>query len=618
MIKNTVFLFVLICFSSCSTSVVREVAQVSSDKSCMGLANDLLKNNPEIKVMENVLLDSKGITSNPLVDKKLIEPSFTKLMLKRNELKLKYENVIESIKDFDPFADKAILGKAKLLIEPRDAYLAKIMMIRKARYSLDISYYIFHNDESGKFLLHEVRKAIKRGVKVRIMFDSLGTISSAPFYNELKALGALRGGKVRNLAGELTEERAKAEIVIINPMFNIRKHVSNWYNAIRNLFVGENNKRPLTTFSMNRRSHDKIIMTDAHSPDYSMAIIGGRNIANYYYALDPDGKTTFQDIEIFMKNIAQSGVEGNIENSLEDYYNKVFYYTANKNLENFIFKINRDTARSEFKKMRGGAQKLLSNPEIEAGLATMEKDKFLDSDMEEGMISLVHELQNFSRTKALLKPHHKENPVNGDSLVTQLREAMKKGKSSIEIVSPYLWLSDDDITFLKNWLKADPKRVLKVISNSISTTDNIPAQAMVDTVLGPKLVTEMKGDSIAKQIKVYAYGRLDDQAVGGNIAYGKLHAKFALIDDEVLLVGTSNLDPRSRYLNSELGVFFKGKDGKSSKELNAFFDDLVSKSYEWGSDDWKALREHKNNKISLKLQYFVGKIIHFFNLIPLI
>ena len=153
----------------------------------------------------------------------------------------------------------------------------------------------------------------------------------------------------------------------------------------------------------------------------------------------------------------------------------------------------------------------------------------------------------------------------------------------------------------------------------MTTTDNIPAQAMVDSILGPKLVTDLKGSDIAKQIKVYAYGRLDSKTLGGDTSYGKLHAKFAIIDGEKILVGTSNLDPRSRYLNTELGVIFEGsRSRETALNLQKYFEELASKSTQWGSDEWSRVRNHKESRISMALQKITIKIIHFFNLVPLI
>lgn len=600
--------------SSCASPVVSERSIASEGESCREIFSKFLSKDDSAA--------NKKITKNlePVKTADALEPSFTKLLSKRSALKEKYQKFADSIADFNPAADRAIEGKAKLLIDPQEAYMAKIMMIKRAKYSVDVSYYIFHDDDSGRALLNELRLAIKRGVKVRIMLDSLGSVANAPFYTDLKALMALRGGVIRDVNGELTDQRATAEAVIINPMINIRAHVGNWYNRVQNLFLEEGEKLPVTSISMNRRSHDKILMIDSNSVDDSMAIIGGRNMANYYYDLGESKNNTFQDLEILVKNITKIDDEGTPHNSLENYYNKIFYYLANKNLESFLMKINRNSARKAFKKMRSGSREIFSpeNMGLEKEMARLEAEKFLDENYEDGLVSIVHELQNFSRVKAFLTPHSIKNKPNADSLMGKLTDEMKKAKKSICISSPYLWLSDEDITFLKKWLAEDPTRVLKVISNSIGTTDNVPAQAMVDTILGPKLVTELEGDPIASQIKVYAYGKMDDAALGGTVDYGKLHAKFTIIDDTKVLVSTSNLDPRSRYLNTELGVFFEGKDGMMASNLQAYFDKLVSMSYEWGSPEWKQARELKENRLAMTLQKYVGKIIHFFNLVPLL
>lgn len=600
--------------SSCSSPVVSNRSIASESESCREIFSKFFNRQDSAA--------NKRITKNLEVanSEDALEPSFTKLLSQRKALKEKYEKFVDSIEDFNPAADRAIEGKAKLLIDPQEAYMAKIMMIKRAKYSVDVSYYIFHDDDSGRALLNELRLAIKRGVKVRIMLDSLGSVANAPFYTDLKALMALRGGAIRDVNGELTNQRASAEAVIINPLINIRAHVNNWYNRIQNLFLEDFAKNPVTSVSMNRRSHDKILMIDSNSTKDSMAIIGGRNMANYYYDLGASKNNTFQDLEILVKHITKEGDDGTPQNSLENYYNKIFYYLANKNLESFLMKINRNSARKAFKKMREGNRAIFS-PEkmnLEEEMVRLNNEKFLDDNFEEGMVSIVHELQNFSRVKAFLAPLSTHNPHNAESLMGKLTDEMKKAKKSICISSPYLWLSDDDIAFVKSWLAEDSSRVFKVISNSIGTTDNVPAQAMVDTILGPKLVTELEGDPIASQIKVYAYGKMDDAALGGTVDYGKLHAKFTIIDDNKVLVSTSNLDPRSRYLNTELGVFFEGKDGMMATNLQAYFDKLANMSYEWGSPEWKQARELKENRVALTLQKFVGKIIHFFNLVPLL
>jgi putative cardiolipin synthase len=203
--------------------------------------------------------------------------------------------------------------------------------------------------------------------------------------------------------------------------------------------------------------------------------------------------------------------------------------------------------------------------------------------------------------------------------VAKLKEQMKSAKKQIDIVSPYLWLSEEEIKFFKEWVQEDPERKVRLISNSIITTDNVPAQAMVDTILGPRLVSDIKGEDYAHQIEVYAFGKSDDLSIGGDVAYGKLHGKFSIIDGKKAIVGTSNLDPRSRYLNTELAISYEGKTtDELTTTLSDYMDRLVANSTLWGSDEWNQIRSHKKVKNLVHLQGFVGKIIHFFNLVPLI
>jgi hypothetical protein len=89
------------------------------------------------------------------------------------------------------------------------------------------------------------------------------------------------------------------------------------------------------------------------------------------------------------------------------------------------------------------------------------------------------------------------------------------------------------------------------------------------------------------RVKIYEVGRLDSDQLGGEVAYGKLHAKFFLTDDWAF-VGTTNLDYRSRLFNNEMGFFFASEELRQA--LIDEFDELKSQSYRWGSPEWLQLR----------------------------
>ena len=91
---------------------------------------------------------------------------------------------------------------------------AKIWLIENAQYTVDVTYYIFKNDLVGYAVLGALCNAVQRGVDVRIMVDSLG--SMRPGYAGLKAVEtcAADAGFMRNAAGQLTTKKARVQVVI--------------------------------------------------------------------------------------------------------------------------------------------------------------------------------------------------------------------------------------------------------------------------------------------------------------------------------------------------------------------------------------------------------------------
>ncbi len=610
--KHIYFLAIWVLIASCSSPQISEVARApADDKSCANLASSLIG----AKAAHDLNLDPASIPA-PSPDL-----SLSRILQNRSELKRKYHKVTESIRDFEISKDVPINGKTKLLLDPHEGYLAKILMIRKAKQTIDLSYFIFKEDETGQALLHELRQAIKRGVKVRIIVDSMGSISKAPFYDDIKALVALSGRPILDESGNPTGQYAQAEAMLFNPVFNIRAHIANWAKAVYNLFASEEKKLPLATFTINRRSHDKILLVDAKSAKDSMAIIGGRNIADKYYKVNAGVENPILDAEILIKGLTQTNPDGSLQNQLEDHYNKIYYYLANKNFEDFLFKTNREVARKEFKKMRKAARNLFDQHGVlHEQLVAMEQGHYLDTDFEDSLISILNEIQNLSRTKIFLAPQGPQNKKNGNSFVSKLREIISKAEDSIDIVSPYFWIPDEEIDLLIEWAKKHPHRKVRIFSNSITTTNNVIAQAMVDETFKQTIIKRIAGTPYEKQFEIHAYGRIDDEVLGGSKKYGLLHAKLIIADKEIISVSTSNLDPISRHLNSEVGTTIENlpKNSKNLQKFIKYIDDLENNSTLWGSPEWQEIRRHPNNRIMVVLQGFVTKIIYALNLVPLI
>ena len=89
------------------------------------------------------------------------------------------------------------------------------------------------------------------------------------------------------------------------------------------------------------------------------------------------------------------------------------------------------------------------------------------------------------------------------------------------------------------------------------------------------------------QLFFYQTGGVDSVIMGGDVNYGKLHAKF-IYGNAGGFVGTSNFDYRSNLYNNELGYFFVGDAVRD--ELAEVFEQLKAISYRWGTPEWLEMR----------------------------
>jgi len=427
------------------------------------------------------------------------------------------------------------------------------------------------------------------------MVDSVGSLH--PTHNYLKSLikCSESAGFMKNRSGQVTTTRARAQVVI--------------FNALSKVFV-----------SVNRRSHDKIMVVDGHYSDKAFVMTGGRNISLDYYAMKKDGSidpTAFKDLEIILKDGGNHrGEEVTVGAGAEVYFTVLYLNPGNKYLTAW------SSHRTQAEKAQQALARLREFDNFKRHYAEMDSymvDDFLDTN-----VRLAHELANLQSTKVV--ENFAENLDSNPNSIVGLLTAIGKDVDTIKtvrIVSPYLFMPEyktsagevihDGKDELDAWLAADPERRIEVVTNSVLTSDNFLAQSIIDIDMAPRmlLTDELRviweGDTwegetnpdvvesaewkelIANpRVKIYQLGKLDSELLGGDTYYGKLHAKF-ILTDAVGFVGTTNLDYRSRLYNNEMGYFLSGEEVKD--ELLDIFEGLKQDSYLWGSPEWLEMRD---------------------------
>ncbi|MHB8747418.1 MAG: phospholipase D-like domain-containing protein, partial [Gammaproteobacteria bacterium] len=143
-----------------------------------------------------------------------------------------------------------------------DGFLTRIEMINAAERTLDLQYYIFRSDDTGGLLTDAVLRAADRGVRVRVLIDDGETIAGDEQVLDIDA-------------------HPNIEVRMFNP-FVYRGHVM-LFRAIEFAFNASR---------LDYRMHNKLMVVDN-----SVALIGGRNIGDQYFQIDPDSQ--FADDDVF-------------------------------------------------------------------------------------------------------------------------------------------------------------------------------------------------------------------------------------------------------------------------------------------------------------------------------
>ncbi|HTB28528.1 MAG TPA: phospholipase D family protein, partial [Steroidobacteraceae bacterium] len=151
--------------------------------------------------------------------------------------------------------------------------------------TLDLQYYIIHQDESARTLLDHVREAADRGVRVRVLVDDLNTAGEDRRFLHLG-------------------HHVNIEVRVFNPFPGGRS--ATW-------------SRILTSISdiprINHRMHNKLFVADNE-----LAITGGRNIGDEYFTLDK--RSNFIDLDV----VVAGPVVAQLSASFDAFWNSKYAY----------------------------------------------------------------------------------------------------------------------------------------------------------------------------------------------------------------------------------------------------------------------------------------------------
>ncbi|WP_201615939.1 phospholipase D family protein [Psychrobacter urativorans] len=426
------------------------------------------------------------------------------------------------------------------IVTGANAFASRSILTGMATQSIDVQYYIWHDDQAGQLMLKDLWQAAERGVIVRLLLDDFN--NNAQLDQHL-----LRFASHPNIA-----------VRLVNPLMHRKFSTLNFVTGLPRI---------------NRRMHNKSMTFDKQ-----ITIIGGRNIGNEY--LSNDQNSQFADLDVLLIG----KVVADIDNSFISYWSAPISF----DIETLV-SLNKGATGDFLTSLDklDDDEKNNTRSSLAVYKAAIE-DSSIDTDLVNKRVPFRWaDIQFLSDDVGkLTKSVPKET-----NLVHQLRTLLGSPSKKLTIISSYFVPTKDGVNTLVQL--ADAGIEIKILTNSFDATD-VTAVHSGYSQWRPKM--------LRAGIKIYELKSTASEEKRENKLWKarsqsstSLHAKTFAIDDHQVFVGSYNVDPRSANINTEMGVIIN--DDELARQLHeALSDDLLNQAYEVKLTDNGKLQWHTLEK----------------------
>ena len=167
-------------------------------------------------------------------------------------------------------------------------------------------------------------------------------------------------------------------------------------------------------------------------------------------------------------------------------------------------------------------------------------------------------------------------------------------QNSIKILNSYFLPDESFVLALKDAVRRGVK--IEIITNHAKNTDFEQLTLLTRSYY----IELLQLNDLYEEPRVFVYEWSGHAVLGNN--EGQNHSKYAVFDNQVTLVGSYNIDPRSHKLNSESSVVFESSTASQPyiSEFNTFAGEQYSVSI--SLQDARAYEENRTLRDQLELR----------------
>ncbi len=387
------------------------------------------------------------------------------------------------------------LSGVYLLKRGLDAFVGRAGLARLAERSIDVQYYMFHQDTVGRLLINELLDAADRGVRVRMLIDDM------------------YGGEADDIWLSL-DSHPSFEVRLFNPF--VRGHSKNLQFLTR-----------LKT--VNHRMHSKTFTVDNQA-----TIVGGRNIGDEYFDADPN--LAFSDLDV----MAIGPVVPDVSTEFDQYWNSEHAYP--------VTTLMPDAEIMSLEQLRKDMDAFYAEKQTSAYIDALYNSPFAKA--------LKAHTAEFSFAKAAVihdspdKLDKAENWKDG-LLISQLAPYILNTTEEYTLVSPYFVPGQRAADALCDLSQNGVK--VHILTNSLASNDVSAVHTGYIRHRKQLLRCGVQLYELNEQLKK-AESKLFTWLPG--LSKSSLHAKTMGFDHKAMFVGSFNFDQRSLFINNEIGILF--------------------------------------------------------------
>lgn len=386
------------------------------------------------------------------------------------------------------------LSGVLLLPYPREAFLARFAFAGQAERTLDMQYYLWKSDSAGRLLLYQALKAADRGVQVRLLIDDI-----------------YHSG--RDIAYATIDLHSNVQVRVFNPIGN--------RGALKNVNYATHQS------ALNYRMHNKIFLADN-----SVAILGGRNIGDDYFGVDPN--LNFHDLDV----IAAGPAARLAGQAFDDYWNHPLSVPASRLLGK---ELEPDALQKSRQQLESDLQSLLAKMPYQTPIQDHELIQKLES---------LTARMDWAEAEIVVDSLNRFDGGNTSAFVDLADRLLPDLSEELVIQTAYLIPSEEGIDAMQRL--TDKGVQVRILTNSLLSNNHISVHAHYSKFRKDLVDAGVELHELQADNELLEYYKSIENSVADS--HAGLHTKAFVVDRKISMIGSYNMDPRSRIWNSEIGL----------------------------------------------------------------